>query len=270
MSDTTALKYEINFLIEEEMTRGQIISSIEAEFDFVQMCQSMIKPFGSGNCYSLDRLLALSLRKLLCDENSLLKSVCPGFKMPPLAGELFSCPGEQNEMKLFELHPDILIKPQKDWIPLEDWLQERIAWIDKQADDVPDAIESRFFHMIEKRMGTDSLKEYYVKDQVRIDGKEAVIWRLKDPGVNREKVFELLKNKGYHDLTIRKMIKYIADKSAAHLDGKRSTWINLANSGKNWEQSAISVFATHMIYAATKQIDELKNYLDMNPMIEML
>lgn len=270
MSDTTALKFEINFLTEEEMTRGEMISSIEAEFDFVQMCQKMIKPFGFDARKSLDRLLALSLRKLLCDENSLLKSVCPDFKMPPLSGEMFSFPGEQNDMKLFERHPDILIKPQKDWIPLKDWLQEKIAWIDKHAYDIPDTIESRFFHMIEKRMGTDSLKDYYVMGHVRIDGKEAVIWRLKDPYVNREKVFKLLKNKGYYDLTIRKMIKFIADKSAAHLDGKRSTWIDLANRGKNWEQSAISVFATHMIYAATKQIDELKNYLEINPMIEML
>ena len=155
MSDSNALRFEVNFLTIEEMTRSEKIRSIEAEFDFIQMCQSMIKPFGYQARESLDRFLALSLRKLLCDENSLLKSVCPEFKMPPLSGELFSCPGEQNEMKLFELRPDILIKPQKDWISLEDWLKERIAWIDKHADDVPDAIEERFFRMITKRIGNE-------------------------------------------------------------------------------------------------------------------
>ena len=270
MSDASVLSYEVNFLTKEELNRGEKIRSIEAEFDFVQMCQSMIKPFGYQARESLDRFLALSLRKLLCDKDSLLKSVCPHFKMPPLDGELFSCPGEQNEMKLFELNPDILIKPQEDWIPLEDWLKERIAWIDKQADDVPDAIEERFFQMITKGIGNESLKEYFVRDKTEKDGKDAVIWRLKDPCVNREKVFALLKERGYYDLTIRTMIKFIADKSAAHLEPKRSIWIKAANSGKDWEQSAVSVFATHMIYAATKQISEFENYLSMNPTIEIL
>jgi hypothetical protein len=196
MSDVIALRYEVNFLTIEEMGRSQKISSIEAEFDFVQMCQSMIKPFGLEARESLDRFLALSLRKLLCDENSLLKSVCPEFKMPPLTGVSFSCPGEQNEMKLFEVRPDILIKPRKDWISLADWLEERIAWIDKQADDVPDAIEDRFFQKIIKRIGTDSFKEYFLRDVIEIEGKEAVIWRLRDPCVNREKVFNILKEKG--------------------------------------------------------------------------
>ena len=122
MSEETTLRYEVNFLTIEEMVRTDKIRTIEAEFDFVQMCQSMIKPFGLEARKSLDRFLALSLRKLLCDENSLLKSVYPDFKMPPLVGSLFSCPGEQNEMNLFILEPDVLIKPQKDWITLNDWL----------------------------------------------------------------------------------------------------------------------------------------------------
>lgn len=270
MSEETALRYEVNFLTTEEMVRNDKIRSIEAEFDFVQMCQSMIKPFGIDARKSLDRFLALSLRKLLCDETSLLKSVYPDFKMPPLVGELFTCPGEQNEMRLCLLKPDILMKPQKDWIRLDDWLEERIAWIDKQSDDVPDAIEDRFFQKIIKRIGTDSFKEYFTSNVIEIDGKEAVIWRLKSPCVNREKVFNILKEKGYYDLTIRRMIKFIADKSAAHLDASNSTWIHAANSSKNWEESAVSVFATHMIYAATKQIREFENYLDTNPTIEVL
>ena len=66
------------------------------------------------------------------------------------------------------------------------------------------------------------------------------------------------------------MIKFIADKSGAHLEAKHSPWIQLANSGKNWEQSAVSVFATHMIYAATKQIGEFEKYLAMKPTIDIL
>lgn len=45
MSDTFVPCYEVNFLTIEEMTLQEKILPIEAEFDFVRMCQSMIKPF---------------------------------------------------------------------------------------------------------------------------------------------------------------------------------------------------------------------------------
>ena len=41
-----ALNYEVNFLTEFPISRSDKIKTIEAEFDFVQMCQKMIKPFG--------------------------------------------------------------------------------------------------------------------------------------------------------------------------------------------------------------------------------
>ena len=84
------------------------------------------------------------------------------------------------------------------------------------------------------------------------------------------KVFTYLKEKGYYDLTIRRMIKFIADKSAAHLEASESAWIRAANSSKDYAESAVSVFATHMIYAATKQIKEFENYLRPNPSLEVL
>ena len=83
-------------------------------------------------------------------------------------------------------------------------------------------------------------------------------------------MYSILKEKGYYDLTIRRMIKFFADKQGAHLDDKKSSWFSLANSGKDWRYSAISAFATHMIYAATRQIHGLKDYLLTNPQIETL
>ena len=81
---------------------------------------------------------------------------------------------------------------------------------------------------------------------------------------------ECLKNRGYYDLSIRKMIKFIADKQGAHLENRESTWISTANNGYVWGESAVSVFATHMIYAATKQIKELNDYYPIDQMMETL
>ena len=60
------------------------------------------------------------------------------------------------------------------------------------------------------------------------------------------------------------------DKRGAHLDVMDLPWISMANRGNNIHYSAISTFATHMIYAATKQIRGLKDYLVTNSMIEKL
>jgi len=70
----------------------------------------------------------------------------------------------------------------------------------------------------------------------------------------------MLKDKGYYDLTIRTLIKHIADKNCAHLDDKKSFWIRMANHSSEMNTSAISAFATHMIYATTKQVDGLSDY----------
>ena len=93
---------------------------------------------------------------------------------------------------------------------------------------------------------------------------------MKPQNEYKETVYSFLKDKGYYDLTIRRMIKFFADKQGAHLDDKKSTWFELANSGKDWSYSAISAFATHMIYAATHQIYGLKDYLLVNPQLETL
>ena len=79
----------------------------------------------------------------------------------------------------------------------------------------------------------------------------------------------MLKEKGYYDLTIRTLIKNIADKYGAHIDDKKSPWIRMANQSSNMTTSAISAFATQMIYAATKQIDELSDYYVVPQMMEI-
>ncbi len=104
---------EINFLTEDRTFQGiNAINEIETEFDLILLWWSMMAPFGIDARKILDRFMALSLRKLLCDKNSLLRKVCPTFKMPPLNGKVFKCPGDNNEMALTEIHPSMKIAPK--------------------------------------------------------------------------------------------------------------------------------------------------------------
>ena len=270
MENNDILRFEVNYLTLERITGDSIIQAIESEFDFIQLCQSMIKPFGSQARDYLDRFIALSLRKFLCDATSLLRKKCPEFKMPPLVGDHFDCPGEKNDMRIHAILPDIRIKPQNEWILLDNWLDTKIAWIDKGIDDIPVAYDYRFFHDLEEQISDKKFTNCFIKDNTVIDGETVEIWKVKPQKEYKETVYSILKEKGYYDLTIRRMIKFYADKQGAHLDDKESTWFSLANSGKDWRYSAISAFATHMIFAATRQIHEMKGYLMINPQLETL
>ena len=66
------------------------------------------------------------------------------------------------------------------------------------------------------------------------------------------------------------MIKHIADRQGAHMQKSNSVWIKATNQGKDVGYSAISVFATQMMYAATKQIKELSNYYVTELIMETL
>lgn len=69
-------------------------------------------------------------------------------------------------------------------------------------------------------------------------------------------------------MSIRRLIKHIADKQGAHLDTTSSPWIRMSNDGMSI--STIFVFASEMIYAATVQIKELEDYYLVKPMMETL
>ena len=264
------MNYEVNMLTIEKMGHDEIVNAIKTEFDYIRLCQGMIKPFGFQAREVLDRFIALSLRKFLCDDSSMLKSLCPDFKMPPLCGRKMEFPGENEEMKLIEIHPYIHIKPQNEWISIDNWLDERVAWIEKGADGIPEMYRDSFFREILSRCQDKTLEGLFVLDEVVENGKNIKVRKLTDPINNRQIVYDCLKKHGYYDLSIRRMIKFIADKQGAHLENNKSMWIHMANSGNDGGESAISVFATHMIYAATKQIKELKDYYIIEQIIETL
>ncbi|SCY10391.1 hypothetical protein SAMN02910292_00890 [Lachnospiraceae bacterium XBB2008] len=268
MKELYILGYEANWLTEDNY-QGTA-RSIRTEFDFIRLCQGMMDPFGVEAREILDRFIALSLRKLLCDDNSILKAICPSFKMPPLSGDIFKCEGENHDLKLVEIHTDIHIKPQNEWVPLSEWLDTTIAYIEKGIDDIPDAYDDRFFQLLKAKLDDRDVATIFEPKVIDNVSETKTIWEVKDPSKNKEKLYSLLKDKGYYDLSIRRMIKHIADKQGAHIDSRASMWISVANTGKDYRRSAISVFATHMIYAATKQIKDLEDYYPLEPLIETL
>lgn len=262
---------EVNFLTEEVMGRVAMITELQHEFDFICFCQALMNPYGIQARELLDKFIALSLRKLLVDKDSLLIKVCPDFKMPPLTGDTFDCPGENQDMKLKAIWTETHVKKQNEWIPVYEWLDQIIAKIEKTADDIPELVSDRFFQMILRATGQKTdIQRYYQPEEIEDNEKNETVWRLRAPEENRIKVFMILKEYGYYDLSIHRMIKHIADKQAAHVDSGKSMWINMENTSKDMRQSALSVFATQMIYAATRQIRELKDYWNVKPLLETL
>ncbi len=120
--------------------------------------------------------------------------------------------------------------------------------------------------MLKKKLSKTNFCELYVE---RRDSDNKRVWALQNPSKDKETVYRIFKAHGYYDLTIRRLIKEIADKYGAHIDDKRSVWIRMANSSNVIGISAISVFATHMIYAATKQVKGMEDYYLISPNIEM-
>ena len=258
MEDNKPLNYEVNFLTEEKLSRAGAIQAIEAEFKLIQLWQSMSLSFGSQARDILDCFMALSLRKMLCDEDSILLKLCSDFKMPKLQGHIFSMP----DMKLTEIHPQNEIAPRDEWVPVTDWLKQKIAWIDKGISDIPDSYEDSFFRAIVERIGDrHQFETLFECVESSSSNKTIKTWVIKDKIKGKERAFELLKNKGYYDLTIRKMIKHIADKNGAHIDDKSSLWVRVANTAEDHRYSAISIFASQMICAAANQISELSQFL---------
>lgn len=74
------------------------------------------------------------------------------------------------------------------------------------------------------------------------------------------RIFELMKKAGYYDLTVYDFIKHLSDKRGAHIDMEIAPLIKVVNGDKSQIFTPIVCFGLQLIYAAKKQIPELKNY----------
>lgn len=69
-----------------------------------------------------------------------------------------------------------------------------------------------------------------------------------------------MKQVGYYDLTVYDFIKHLSDKRGAHIDPGLSPLIKVVSESKNTIFTPVVCFGLQLIYAAKKQIPELKDY----------
>ena len=67
-------------------------------------------------------------------------------KLSPLTGTEIEL---DNKMKM--IRPNLNVAPQEEWIPVEQWLEQNIAWFEKSALDLPDMIPDFVYESILKK-----------------------------------------------------------------------------------------------------------------------
>ena len=77
---------KLNFIDEFNLSRNGMLNEIKTEFDIIRLCFQEQGRLDKTYEPMLNRILVMPLRKLLCENNSVLLQVCPDFKMPHLKG----------------------------------------------------------------------------------------------------------------------------------------------------------------------------------------
>lgn len=144
---------ELSFVMEFNLGRKGMIKEIETEFDIIRLCLTQLDELGKEYLPMLDRILVMPLRKLLCEQNSVLLKVAPDLKLSPLTGTEIEL---DNKMKM--IRPNLTIATQDKWISVEQWLAQNIAWFDKTVSDLPDMIpEFMYENILNKLKKADKL-----------------------------------------------------------------------------------------------------------------
>lgn len=249
---------DMNFVFEFDLSRNGMIKEILKEFDTIRFCFSLNEGATDEHRMLLDRIMVVSIRKLLCDKKSVLFKVCPDFKMPKLEGNEIII----NESFLHMILTNIGMDSVDDWITADDWLQQRIAWFEKDITTFQNVFDEILFKQICDRIRSD--KQCFIDcftetSQLDSEGNIINVKRVKDDK-HRPFIYSKLKEIGYYDLTLYSFLKHLSDKRGAHIDVGFSPLMDIMNKSIHKGLSAVAVFALHMCLAATKQIPELQNY----------
>ena len=103
----------------------------------------------------------------------------------------------------------------------------------------------------------------FEKKKVKYKGEEIEIYCSRNPiDTNaNQKIYDILEQIGYNNLSIYDFLKHMSDKRGAHIDVELSLVISkLVNQAIEPGLTPICCIAAQMIYAAKKQIPELANY----------
>ena len=256
-------KPELNFITEFKLSRNGMLLELEKEFDIIRLALTQMNELGTDYKDMLDCIAVMPLRKVLFENQhtSLILELCSDFKMPVTSGKSF----EVDDKLYFELAPYSFGK-MENWISLDEWKNQKIAYFDKDVSDIPDVIPDTTFQLILNKLKTKQEKTEFQQlfSSVEIEYKgEQIIGRERVEPENtlaNHKIFELMKKAGYYDLTVYDFIKHLSDKRGAHIDMEIAPLIKVVNGDKSQIFTPIVCFGLQLIYAAKMQIPELKNY----------
>lgn len=255
-------KQEMNFVDEFELSRNGMIKEIKTEFDIVRFCLGEINNLPKEYIPMLDRIMIMPLRKLLCEKKPILLNVYPDFLMPKLEGRILEIEEECQEIIL----PPYKISDMKNWIPLDQWLKQKIVRTSRAPKSTGEIIPDFTYELIKQKLNKHDkvfLDLHYVKEKVIYKGEEIDVYikkDLEDETINTE-IFEILNKVGYNSLDLYTFIKHMADKRGAHIDRSHSLFVNLVNSKDGGlGLTTIAYLNIQMIYAAKKQVSELADY----------
>lgn len=257
-------KAELNFAEEFNLSRHGMIEEIETEFNIIRLCIQEMGELDAEYHPMLDRILVMPLRKLLCENGSVLLNVCPDFKMPPLEGLQTVLEDEQVLIR-----PPYKVKETAQWIPVGEWMKQSISWFKRDVNAMAEIIPSHTYESILNRMNSKKFKslklqfeELYKKEQAEYKGEVLEVYCKLNPldADANQKISEILNEIGYNRLSIYDFIKHMSDKRGAHIDVGHSLVVGLVNSKDFIGLTPIHYFAVQMIYAAKTQIPELAGY----------
>lgn len=262
---------ELNFLTEFTLSRNGMITELKAEFDIIRLAFTQVQELGPDYQDMIERILVMPLRKLLFEKQHLplILRLCPDFKMPLLKG----IPFDGDDKLHIELAP-YEFGNINSWIPLEQWGQQKIAYYNKTASDLPDAIPLNTFQSIINKLKNgdkNTFQSLFDQTTITYDNESIDVYIRKNCNDSKAnmRIFELMKKAGYYDLTIFDFIKHLSDKRGAHIDPGIAPLIKIINGDKNRKITPIVSFAIQLIYATKKQIPEMQDYWsDMDGIIE--
>lgn len=251
---------ELSFVMELDLGRRGMIKEIETEFDIIRLCLVELKELGKEYLPMFDRILVMPLRKLLCEQNSVLLKVAPDLKLSPLIGREIEL---DNKMKM--IRPNLTIASKDRWIPVDQWLAQNIAWFDKSVSDLPDMIPDFVYETILnkfKKADKAIFEPLFEAKEVTYHGTLTKIHTRVDAtdSTKNETIYSLLKKIGYYDLSMYNFLKHLSDKRGAHIDIGHSPVVEMVNAPITDIITPVLCIAVQTIWAVKNQVPELANY----------
>lgn len=189
-------KVEMNFVDEFELSRNGMIKEIKTEFNIIRLCLCEKNKLNEEYSKMLNRILVMPLRKLLCERNSVLLNVCPSFKMPHLEGTTVLISDNQ-----IMIRPPFGVGPIDKWIGVNEWLQQKISWFNRDVNNMAQIIPQYSYDSIirklngrEYRLLKPKFETLFYREKVEFHHEISEVYFKQNPddeSLNRE-IYEIL------------------------------------------------------------------------------